>query len=36
MREDDVALIGVFLNDDPDLIVVDVGLFDEHVDAASA
>ena len=36
MREDNVALIGVFLNDDPDLIVVDIDLFDEHVDAASA
>ena len=36
MREDDVALIGVFLKDDPDLIAVDVDLFDEHVDAVLA
>ena len=36
MREDNAALIGVFPNDDPDLIVVDVDLFDEHVDVASA
>ena len=36
MREDDVALIGVFLKDDPDLIGKDVDLFDEHVDAVPA
>jgi hypothetical protein len=36
MREDDVALIGVFLKDDPDLIAKDVDLFDQHVDAVLA
>ena len=36
MREDDVELIGVFLKDEPDLIAVDVDLFDEHVDAVLA
>ena len=36
MRGDDVALIGVFLKDDPDLIAADVNLFDEHVGAVVA
>jgi hypothetical protein len=33
MRENDVALIGVFLKDDPEMIAKDVALFAEHVDA---
>ena len=36
MREDDVALIGVFLKDDPDMIAKDVDLFDEHVEGVLA
>jgi hypothetical protein len=36
MRENDVALIGVFLKDDPDMISQDVDLFDEHVEAVLA
>ena len=36
MRENDVALIGAFLKDDPDMIAQDVSLFDEHVDAVLA
>jgi hypothetical protein len=36
MRENDVALLGFFPKDDPDMIAKDVALFDEHVDAAPA
>jgi hypothetical protein len=36
MRENDVACVGLFLGDDEDMIVKDVALFDEHVDATSA
>ena len=36
MRGDDVALIGVFLKYDPDLIAADVNLFDKHVGAMLA
>ena len=32
MRENDVACIGVFLKDDPEMIGKDVALFEEHVD----
>jgi len=33
MRENDIACVGLFLKDDPDMIAKDVALFDEHVDA---
>lgn len=36
MRENDVALIGCFLKDDPDMIAKDVDLFDEHVEGVLA
>lgn len=35
MRADDVALIGVYLADDPDMIACDVALFEEHVERAA-
>ena len=36
MCENDVALIGAFLKNDPDMIAQDVRFFDEHVDAVPA
>ena len=32
MRENDVACLGFFLGDDPDMIVKDIALFEEYVD----
>ena len=36
MRDNDVALMGFFTQDDPDMIAKDVALFEEHVDAVLA
>ena len=36
MCENDVALIGAFLKNDPDMIAQDVRFFDEHIDAVPA
>jgi hypothetical protein len=32
MRENDIALVGFFLKDNPDMMKEDIALFEEYVD----